>query len=425
MTEGTIVKRGDTRMRMKGIVKRTRLSSPGVLALGVLGLLVIPLAISGCSSGSDSQESARAGSIEFLKVEASATAGIEPTFAICGGPQIETFWARGWINGGTVSVSNDQDYMYVQYNTVNWGMRWVAVHVGQDITDYPGHEQTNHNSIPSQFDYRHNAPEGEVLEECTLAIQLSDFELQQGDCGMTFYIFAYAKIVATDGEGNVTNPRLWPGWGGTDKLQTDATEMMYCIEYTVQCCDQGNPGEFRTQSQGGWGTYCHGENPGCYRDGDGETYGFDVAFPDDLVIGCDEGQTMTFTSSEAVRDFLPSGGKPSPLEFSYLNPTGKTEAGVLAAQVLALALTLGFDLTDPDFGSSDDLLADQIICNTGDETWDEMELTVQEVFDEANLVLGGCEGTLGLGAGELNELLTIVNENYVDGEADLGFLCAP
>lgn len=412
-------------MRMNSIVKRTRVGPWGVI-LGVLGLVVVSLAVSGCSSGTGSEESSQAGASQFMTVEASGTAGIVPRFTICGEPQVETFWARGWKDGGTVTVSNDELYLYVKYNTVNWGMKWAAVHVGQDITDYPGHEQTNHNSIPGQFDYRFNAPEGEVVQECELAIQLSDFELQPGDCGMTFCIFAYAKIVATDGEGNVTNPRLWPGWGGTDKLQTPATEMMYCIEYTIQCCEEGNPGEFRTQSQGGWGTYCHGENPGCYRDEWFDT-AFFVELEQDvyLTIGCDTGHTMTFTSSEAVRDFLPSGGKPGPLEGDYVNPTGKTEAGVLASQVLALALTLGFDSTDPDFGSSEDFLADRIICNTGEETWDEMELTVQEVFDDANLVLGGCDGVLGLTAGELNELLTIVNENYVDGEVDLGLLCAP
>jgi len=47
------------------------------------------------------------------------------------------------------------------------------------------------------------------------------------------------------------------------------------------------------------------------------------------------------------------------------------------------------------------------------------------VFDEANLVIGGCPGILGRSAGELSEGLTIINENYVDGETDNGHLCAP
>ena len=57
-------------------------------------------------------------------------------------------------------------------------------------------------------------------------------------------------------------------------------------------------GDFRSQTQGGWGSTCSGNNPGCYRD----TH-FDTAFPDGVTIGCDGGESLTFTSSAAVRDF--------------------------------------------------------------------------------------------------------------------------
>ena len=39
---------------------------------------------------------------------------------------------------------------------------------------------------------------------------------------------------------------------------------------------QGCLGQFTTFSQGGYGTNCNGNNPGCYRDAH-----FDAAFPDD------------------------------------------------------------------------------------------------------------------------------------------------
>ena len=92
---------------------------------------------------------------------------------------------------------------------------------------------------------------------------------------------------------------------------------------------------------------------------------------------------------------------------------------MLASQVLALALTLGFDSTDPDFSSSEGLLADLVICNTGTafDGW-----SVWDLFDEANVVLGGCESEYV--PGEIADALAMVNENYVDGRVDLGFLCA-
>lgn len=407
---------------MKTVWYDSGLAVRGGFALGVLGVVLVSLAMSGCSSGGGSD----AGTPGFLTVEASGTEGIRPTNAMCGEEQIEILWADETTDIGTVEVSNDLDYLYVTYNTSasDWAMRRGHVHVGGDATDYPGYEQGNHGPRFGDFDHVFGDPNGPAFEEYTIVIPFDhpSLLLQYGDCGMTFYIFAYATSAQIDDNGGII--RQGASWGGPQANRTDASNWMYYIEYTVQCCGwHGNQGEFRTQSQGGWGTVCHGWNPGCYRD-----EWFDIAFPDGVTIGCPgDGETMTFTSSDAVQEFVPTGGKPGPLEFSYEDPTesAKTEAGVLASQLLALALTLGFDVADPDFGSSGDLLADQVICDTGNTDWDEMELTVQDLFDEANLVLGACEGTLELKAGELADLLTIVNENYVDGQADLGFLCAP
>jgi len=401
-------------MRIKGRVKRTTLSSPGTgLALGIVGLLVVSLAISGCSSKSESQQSSQSGSTEFLQVEASATAGIKPTFTICGDPQVETVWANQTIDAGALSVTNDLDYLYLEYGTTDsWGMLKGRVHVGLiDAADYP--QFGDLKPMLSEFVYRIDAPVGEVYEEYTLPIPFTDLGLPHGACGQTLYIFAWGYMAQMDEGGGIISNKV--AWAGTDRNQTVSPQWMYYIEYQVQCCGGGIVGEFRTQSQGGWGTVCHGENPGCYRD-----EWFDTAFPDGLIIGCNDGHTMTFTSSEAVQEFVPTGGKPGALQFDYVDPTDKTEAGVLASQTLALALTLGFDAADPDFGSSADLLEDQIICDT--ET-DFDGWSVRDLLDEANIVLGGCESPYQ--PGEIAEALTIVNENYVDGEVVLGFLCTP
>jgi hypothetical protein len=396
---------------MDGIVKGIG-AGPRAVTLGVLGLAVVLLSVAGCSSQSGSEQSSQAASL-FGTVEASGTAGIRSVFTICGDPQLETVWTttNGSADIGTLAVSNDEDYLYLEYSmNAGWVMtKWGRVHVGVDSSDYP--VKGDGNPDLSLFSYRLDS--GGPYTEYTLEIPFTDLGLEHGDCGMAFYIFAYSWAKPNGG-------RARKAWASTDMNETESPETMYYIEYQIQCCEGWIGGEFRTQSQGGWGTVCHGQNPGCYRDGDGETHGFDVAFPGGLVIGCETGYTMAFTSSAAVQEFIPTGGKPGPLQNDYVDPTDKTEAGVLASQTLALALTLGFDASDPDFGSSEILLADLVLCNT-DTDFDGW--TVGALFDEANIVLGGCESECA--PGEIADALVMVNENYVDGKVDLGFLCTP
>lgn len=397
-------------MRMKGTVKRIKLSPPGVAALG---LVVVALVMTGCGSDRDWWEYV-VDPFDMFSVPASETDGIEPTFTTCGEHQVETLWAAGTTDVGIVTVANDCNYLYVKYSmAADWRILKGRVHVGADVTDYP--KQPDLTPLLAEFDYGFDAPEGEAFEQYTVEIPFTDLGLEHGDCGTPFYVFAWGYVAEIDDGGGVITETA--AWAGTGMNQTESPQWMYYIEYQLQCCDQWVGCEFRTQSQGGWGTVCHGQNPGCYRD-----EWFDIAFPEGdgyLTIGCGDGYTMTFTSSQAVQEFLPSGGKPGPLEFNYVNPTGKTEAGVLASQVLALALTLGFDSTDPDFCSSEELLVDLVICNTGTafDCW-----AVGDLFDEANVVLGGCESEYR--PGEIADALAMVNENYVDGKVDLGFLCA-
>jgi len=392
-------------------------------SLGVMGVFLASLVMSGCSSGSGSDGSA-VGASGLMSVEASGTWGIKPTYTTCGEDQPEILWAQqlpDQTNVGTVEIGNDLDYLYLKFEMKDeWVLRKLFVQVGEDDGDYPHYN--GYWPLVGSWDHKVLPPDEEVYEEYTLAIPFTsipygDGVLDHGACGMTVYIFALVPVAQVE-DGELVNPMA--AWAGTDQMRTPSDEWnnayMYYVEYEVQCC-YGGGGEFRTEGQGGWGTVCHGWNPGCYRN-----EWFDLAFPDGLTIGCGAEHTMTFTSSEAVEVFIPTGGKPGPLEFTYENPTEKTEAGVLASKVLALALTLGFDAVDPNFGSSDDMLADQVFCDT---VYGIEALSVQELFDEANLVLGGCEGTLGLTPGQLVDLLTMVNENYVDGEGDLGFLCSP
>ncbi len=359
------------------------------------------------------------------------TGTLESVGAACGEVSVQALTARKTVNGiaeyiqvGTVTVSNDEDNLYVVYSLVdNWAMNKTYVHVGLSSADYPGYGVGVNLPAPLSFAYRFepNAPAATdpnwvyvAVTDYALVIPFADLGLEPGACGDTFYLFINASVAMQGPDGHVVGDRL-TAWGG-DLLGDQSTRWYMMAQYELQCCEDENAGKFRTQTQGGWGTKCSGNNPGCYRNA-----WFDVAFPDGLTIGCIGGRTLTFTSSQAVQNFLPAGGKAGALKKSYTNPA-RTEAGVLGGQLTALALTLGFDAADPDFSASRALLSSRVLCNTG-TACDGM--TVQEVFDEASLILGGCGGSTGLTASQIADALALINENYVDGTTDLGFICAP
>lgn len=361
--------------------------------------------IAGCSSGSSSIG-------ETGKFIDSKTFGLDALFP-CGETLTETAMTASGPHPIDVTVANDSDFLYVTLTALNgWGLEDVWVHASTDLQNGATRIASGFPPV-SSFLHQNNRPDGTVVPEEIVAIPLADLGVQVGsDCGTTINVWAASRSRLLSQNQIIATA---VSWGGV----TDdpfSTPFANYIPYVLQCCT-GDPdgGEFRTQSQGGWGTYCHGDNPGCYRDD-----WFDVNFPNGVTVGCTNGFTVHFTSSAAVRDFIPHGGKPAVLTQNHVDPTEKIDSGVLASQVLALALSLGFDAGDPDFGGGPDMLADQVICNTG-TACDGM--TVQQLFDEANIVLGGCTGTAGISPGELNTCLTMVNENFTDGVANLGFVC--
>lgn len=169
----------------------------------------------------------------------------------------------------------------------------------------------------------------------------------------------------------------------------------------VSMLDSIQPGDFKTYGQGAWGSPPHGNNPGQYLKNNWNLL-------DTVVIGCDTvgGETITFTTWQAVNNFLPQGKKPAALDTSYINPNMKIT--VLAGQVLALALNIGFDLADSTFGNSSTNLKDLCVASGTFEGW-----TVEEVFDEANKILGGCASNYN--ASEINNACDMINNNFEGG----------
>ena len=170
-------------------------------------------------------------------------------------------------------------------------------------------------------------------------------------------------------------------------------------------------GEFRTQTPGGWGAPPEGNNPGAYL-----AANFESCFGD-LTVGCD--YTITLTSPEAIEQFLPTGGKPGALKKDHLDPDRRTAGGTLAGHVVALALSVGFDACDDDFSASETSLAGLVVADESSLCYG---MTVQEVLSEAEDVLGGCGSFT---PAEIYECVSAINENFVDGQMDNGFLKLP
>ncbi len=115
-------------------------------------------------------------------------------------------------------------------------------------------------------------------------------------------------------------------------------------------------GDFKTFTQGGWGANPNGNNPvficriisilrllPALQVGDLDS---GAAFADNLAGDW----AALFTSSNAIRIYLPDGSTGGALNTDLVDPTS-TPAGVLAAQTLALTLNVEFDRYDPSFSA--------------------------------------------------------------------------
>jgi hypothetical protein len=88
---------------------------------------------------------------------------------------------------------------------------------------------------------------------------------------------------------------------------------------------------------------------------------------------------IKLTTAQAVTDFLPSGSTARALSAGTLTNPGSSYSNVLAGQVAALSLSVGFDNAIPSFGSSSQLLKDLFIQSGVFTGW-----SVQRLLDEAN-----------------------------------------
>ena len=116
-------------------------------------------------------------------------------------PTEVTLVAGQTINSGTVSVTNDADYIYVTYTTApGWYLTQTHLYVGECgliPTNNPG------NPMPGQFPYSgsHN-----YVTTYTYEVPIS--AIPAGDCGC---IAAHAVVKQLNGSGQVVQTQT--GWG--------------------------------------------------------------------------------------------------------------------------------------------------------------------------------------------------------------------
>jgi hypothetical protein len=293
---------------------------------------------------------------------------------------ISITYSSGEVGSGSVSIDADNINILIDLTSNEWFITEIAIFVG-DCNNVPA---------PSEYPFIDTYTTDEEMRLYERNISLAEFPA----CGCV-------NIAATISRYNASTSQMqsFPYVLGTD----------YCCEEPEEPDDK----DLRTQTPGGWGAPPSGDNPGVYLHEN-----FDEAFPGGLVVGCT--YTITLTSAQAITDYLPNGGTSAALTKSYVNPNSipkdpNNPKNVLAMHVVALTLSVTFDLWDEDFGESNTNLVNATITTGTFEGW-----TVGEVLEEAEKVLGGCASDYS--AAQMTEVLTAINESYIDGNKTSDFL---
>ena len=225
------------------------------------------------------------------------------------------------------------------------------------------------------------------------------------------FFHAHIRLVKRDPTTGQVLFEFWVWSNGT--INASQNQCQRYFQYCRQDCPPQDCGQLRTQTQGGWGAPPNGGNPGTYLHAN-----FAAAFPSGLTVGCNAGHWVKYTSAAAITEFLPAGGEPAVLTSNATNPADKSIKNVLIGQVTALALSVGFDNFDPNFGQGGVHLGDMII-GSGPFAGK----TVSQFLAIANDVLGGCSNAYS--PKTVNETADKINKNFDDGKTDNGFLNCP
>lgn len=310
--------------------------------------------------------------------------GIEIPAELCGEPLIVPVKKVGMGDPsiGQVIVANDEEYLYVKIEITAecWKIKQLYIYAGA----FKGIPMPDEGNYPAFWGFPLQRTFDEALVSFTYRFPLDKLP----ECPA---ILVKALVVCGDNQGPAWAMGTNPGWDLA----------AYYLEYCVEDCNGCKPGIYRTQTPGGWGAKPAGNNPGAYL-----LANFDAAIGE-LVVGGP--LTITLTSAKAIEILLPTGGKPAALTEPKVVDPLKIK-NVLVGHVVALSLSVWFDLYDPDFSDAEGDLEDLIIDNGGAfDGW-----SVAAILAEANSVLGG--GSSSYTPSEMTDILSMINEYFVDGK---------
>jgi hypothetical protein len=128
---------------------------------------------------------------------------------------------------------------------------------------------------------------------------------------------------------------------------------------------------------------------------------FERKFPDNLVIGGieDISRKLTLTSPAAIKEFLPSAGKPDRLNFTCIDPTRKELSNTFAQQLVMLRLNLALN---PGLKKA--------VITRGEYK----NRSVQQLFDDANKIISSTEPVSKDYLSALSSICDSVNLSYED-----------
>jgi hypothetical protein len=322
----------------------------------------------------------------------------------CGNSLTKVLEDLGGANSGSIQISNDATNYYIKITetVADYKIGTVKLIYGDEE-----HVASRLRGIiqcglvaPTNLDMVVNySPE---QEEVLITIPIASIPLE------CFFIHARVTLVKRDPGSNAILYQydIWND-GTTNASQNPCQEY---FQYCRQTCPPQDCGQLRTQTPGGWGAEPNGHNPGTYLHAN-----FDGAFTD-LKVGCVGGFMITLTNAQAITDLLPTGGQAAVLTASATDPASIDN--VLVGHLVALTLSTRFDVVDPNFGAAGIHLGDMVI-GSGPFAGK----TVSQFLVIANNVLGGCSNAYTAKA--VNQTASLINENYVDGTTNNGFLNCP
>ncbi len=169
---------------------------------------------------------------------------------ICGEASVSTLWAGQTHNSGSLTVSNDENYLYVTFTTTgDWLLQKTHLNVSSSLSGVPVNRQGI--PVPGKFEY---SSSHDFVSSYTYAISLDNLDSE------LVTIAAHSEVVQLNEEGSVI--RAETAWGGD--IRGSGNRWWFYSTYEIQECvtshvcynsDTAWSAGTRFVEQGNWATY--------------------------------------------------------------------------------------------------------------------------------------------------------------------------